>query len=271
MTSGRNYPRRSYQRPASRAPEYHRPPPREKRGRGTLGPRKTLRQKLVDAIFAIPPRMRLYIAIALLVVQIVSITAVIVSSTDNKSAEEPVATSASPAPLDVTVEPSRPVEMYIPGIDLHAEFESNDCATSDGAIDPDTMSEACVYTADDRPYSLPGTDASDIVVIAGHTGAGVPAVFNDLYNGSAEEHQVSIGDEMFIRTQESGDLWLVYEATDMHEPEKSGLSQSEEIWGTSATPGRLLTISCIQPPNLLKAAVKNAVVGWQYDRVVDAI
>lgn len=109
------------------------------------------------------------------------------------------------------------------------------------------------------------------MVIAGHTGAGVPAVFNDLYDGSADKHQVHIGDELFIRTEESGDLWLVYEATDLHEPEKSGLSQSEEIWGTSATPGRLLTISCIQPANLLQAAVKNAVVGWQYSRVVDAI
>ncbi|MDN6245665.1 MAG: hypothetical protein L0J38_03890 [Corynebacterium casei] len=163
------------------------------------------------------------------------------------------------------------MEMYIPSIDLRADFEAENCAVTDGAIDPDTMSEACTYTSDDRPYSQPGTDASDIVVIAGHTGAGVPAVFNDLYDGTADEHQVSVGDELFIRTEESGDLWLVYEATDLHEPEKSGLSQSAEIWGTSATPGRLLTISCIQPPNLLQAAVKNAVVGWQYSRVVDAI
>lgn len=29
-------------------------------------------------------------------------------------------------------------------------------------------------------------------------------------------------------------------------------------------PGRLLTISCIQPANPLAAAVRNAVVGWQY-------
>ncbi|MDO5506938.1 MAG: hypothetical protein Q4F64_01225 [Corynebacterium casei] len=254
--------------------QYRRPPSREHRGRGTLGPRKTFRQKLVDAIFAIPPRMRLYIAIALLIVIILAaITAVVSRGGDNDEASEEavISTSASPAPLDVTVKPSRPVEMYIPSIDLRTDFEAENCAVTDGAIDPDTMSEACTYTSDDRPYSQPGTDASDIVVIAGHTGAGVPAVFNDLYDGTADEHQVSVGDELFIRTEESGDLWLVYEATDLHEPEKSGLSQSAEIWGTSATPGRLLTISCIQPPNLLQAAVKNAVVGWQYSRVVDAI
>ncbi|WP_313550765.1 hypothetical protein [Corynebacterium sp.] len=254
--------------------QYRRPPSREQRGRGTLGPRKTFRQKLVDAIFAIPPRMRLYIAIALLIVIIVAAITAVVSrggGEDQASEETAISTSASPAPLDVTVNPSRPVEMYIPSIDLRADFEAENCAVTDGAIDPDTMSEACTYTSDDRPYSQPGTDASDIVVIAGHTGAGVPAVFNDLYDGTADEHQVAVGDELFIRTEESDDLWLVYEAMDLHEPEKSGLSQSAEIWGTSATPGRLLTISCIQPPNLLQAAVKNAVVGWQYSRVVDAI
>ena len=252
---------------------YKRPPSREQRGRGTLGPRKTFRQKLVNAIFRIPPRARLYIAIVLLIVIIVIAVSVVLALTGNdKTAdEEKVTTSASPAPLDVTVNPSRPVEMYIPSIDLRADFEAENCAVTDGAIDPDSMSEACAYTSDDRPYSLPGSNASDIAVIAGHTGAGVPAVFNDLYDGTAGEHQVSIGDELFVRTEESGDLWLVYEATDLHEPEKSGLSQSEEIWGTEATPGRLLTISCIQPPNLLQAAVRNAVVGWQYSRVVDAV
>ena len=269
MTSGRNYSRRTTSRTPS--PQYQRPPSREQRGRGTLGPRKTFRQKLVDAIFRIPPRMRLYIAIALLVVIIASLLTAVFSGGGEEDVAEPVATTTSPAPLEVSVDPSKPVEMYIPSLDLRAEFEQESCATTDGAIDPDSMSKACTYTADDRPYSLPGTDASDIVVIAGHTGAGVPAVFNDLYDGSADKHQVHIGDELFVRTEESGDLWLVYEATDLHEPEKSGLSQSEEIWGTSATPGRLLTISCIQPANLLQAAVKNAVVGWQYSRVVDAI
>ena len=252
---------------------YRKPPSREQRGRGTLGPRKTFRQKLVDAIVHIPPRMRLYIAIALLVALIITAVTVVLAFTgENKESEEAaLSTSAPPAPLDVTVNPSRPVEMYIPSIGLRADFETENCAVTDGAIDPDTMSEACAYTSDDRPYSLPGSNASDIAVIAGHTGAGVPAVFNDLYDGTAERHQVSIGDELFVRTEESGDLWLVYEATDLHEPEKSGLSQSEEIWGTSATPGRLLTISCIQPPNLLQAALKNAVVGWQYSRVVDVV
>ena len=90
MTSGRNYSRRTTSRTPS--PQYQRPPSREQRGRGTLGPRKTFRQKLVDAIFRIPPRMRLYIAIALLVVIIASLLTAVFSGGGEEDVAEPVAT-----------------------------------------------------------------------------------------------------------------------------------------------------------------------------------
>jgi len=163
---------------------------------------------------------------------------------------------------------SRPIEMTIPKVGLHAEFEKNDCLLKDNAIDPSTLSEACVYTADDRPYSLPGTDASDIVVVAGHAAAGVPAVFDKLYDPSNEHHTVTVGDAMYIRTEQSGDHWLKYEATDFHEPDKTALAQSKEIWGDGPMPGRLLTVTCIQPANPFAPSVKNAVVGWQLEGVV---
>ena len=127
------------------------------------------------------------------------------------------------------------------------------------------MNKACTYTADDRPYSLPGTTAQDIVVIAGHTGAGVPGVFNNLYDGSANEHKVHLGDKLYVRTANSGQNWLIYTATDLHDPDKQGLSDDASIWGDGPMPGRLLTISCIQPANPLEPAVRNAVVGWQYE------
>ena len=168
------------------------------------------------------------------------------------------------------IEPSAAVELYIPHLKLHAEFEPGNCRVLDGSINPKTMDKACTYTADDKPYSLPGTDAPDISVIAGHTGAGVSAVFNDLYDGSAMEHKVTIGDKLYLRTKNSGDDWLVYEATDLHAPDKSGLADDASVWGDGPMPGRLLTISCIQPANLLEAAVKNAVVGWQYQGVATA-
>lgn len=158
---------------------------------------------------------------------------------------------------------SRPVELVVPVIGLRAGFEEGDCRVVGGAIDPRSMDKACAYTAEDRPYSLPGTDADDIVVVAGHTGAGVNAVFNKLYDGSASRHTVAVGDTLFIRTEDSGEDWLEYVATDLHDPDKNALAGDPAIWGDGPMPGRLLTISCIQPANLLADSVRNAVVGWQ--------
>lgn len=166
--------------------------------------------------------------------------------------------------------PSKALSMYIPSIDLVAGFEDKPCRVKDGAIDPGTMKEACTYTSDKKPYALPGTNAQDITVVAGHTGGGVPAVFNDLYDGTADKHLINEGDLLYVRTENSGNSWIVYKATDLHSPEKEGLPSSEEIWGSGPMPGRLLTISCVQPANPLAASVRNAVVGWQYEGVVDA-
>lgn len=192
---------------------------------------------------------------------------------NGESEEETVATvvpSESTTQAVVEVAPSRPLEMTVPNVNLHANFEPNVCQYKNGAIDPSTLSEACVYTAEDRPYSLPGTNAQDIVVVAGHAAAGVPAVFDKLYDPGNGRHTVTIGDALYVRTEASGDRWLKYQATDLHEPEKTALSQSQDIWGTAPMPGRLLTITCIQPANPFAPSVKNAVVGWQFQGVVNA-
>lgn len=151
----------------------------------------------------------------------------------------------------------------MPVLGLRAGFEGADCRVVDGKIDPKSMDKACALTGQDYPYELPGTNAGDIVVVAGHTGAGVDAVFNKLYDGKAERHTVATGDTLFVRTETSGEDWLKYTATDLHDPDKGALASNTEIWGTGPMPGRLLTISCIQPANLLADSVRNAVVGWQ--------
>ena len=163
------------------------------------------------------------------------------------------------------IDPSPAVELFIPAIEVHADFQDGSCRVVNDAINPDSMNKACTYTAEDRPYSLPGTTAQDIVVIAGHTGAGVPAVFNNLYDGSANEHKVRLGNKLYVRRQNSGQNWLVYTATDLHDPDKQGLSDDASIWGEAPMPGRLLTIGCIQSANPLEAAARNAVVGWHYE------
>lgn len=172
-----------------------------------------------------------------------------------------------PEPL-AHVGQSRPVELRIPAIGLDAEFEAEDCRVKDGALNPRSMTKACAYTAPDKPYELPGPGAGDLTVIAGHTGAGVPGVFDALYDSRADASRVSVGDTLYLRTEDSADAWLKYEATDVHAPQKAGLADDASIWGAGPMPGRLLTISCIQPPNLLADAVRNAVVGWQFVAVV---
>ena len=62
-------------------------------------------------------------------------------------------------------------------------------------------------TAEDRPYSLLGTNAPDIVAVAGHAAAGVPTIFDKLYDPCNERHTVNIGDALYVRTEESGDRW----------------------------------------------------------------
>lgn len=195
--------------------------------------------------------------------------------------DAPVAPSPPPSAASPSAEPdpaavipaSRPLELFIPAIGLLAGFEAGDCRVTAGNIDPATMDLACAYTAPDRPYSLPGTDSADVVVVAGHTGAGVDAVFNELYDGDADRHRVQVGDVAYLRTEAStaaGGAWLKYTATDLHEPQKELLAGDPDVWGTAATPGRLLTISCIQPP-FYAPSVRNAVVGWQLAGVVGPV
>lgn len=203
--------------------------------------------------------------VAIVTVVLVGIIAALkLNQEPDTPAPQPTEVATEPAAI---IEPSPAVEMYIPTIDVRADFEEGSCRVKDDKINPDSMNKACTYTAEDKPYSLPGTDSPDIVVIAGHTGAGVPAVFNNLYDGRADEHKAAVGDKLYLRTQSSGEQWLVYIATDLHDPSKDGLEQDESIWGADAKPGRLLTISCIQPANPLASAVRNAVVGWQFEGV----
>ncbi|SDL93606.1 hypothetical protein SAMN04488535_1308 [Corynebacterium mycetoides] len=173
------------------------------------------------------------------------------------------------APVEEVVPQGRPVALEVPSISMRAEFEPGDCRVKNGALNPATMGLACAYTAPGRPYQLPGSHAGDLVVIAGHTGAGLPGVFDSLFDAQAGAHTVQLGDALYLRTETSGDAWLKYVATDLHEPTKDALAQDPAVWGTGPMPGRLLTISCIQP--LLSDSVRNAVVGWQFEAVVASV
>ncbi len=192
----------------------------------------------------------------------------------------PFAESRSPADrVEVNVEvaqpreavaPSEPVELAIPALGLRAGIDPEACPLEDGALDPARLDTACYYVAADRPYSLPGTDAPDVSVIAGHAAAGRAAVFDDLYDSRAGTFTVEKGDELLVRTRAGGDRWLVYRATDFHDVAKPSLGGSAEIWGDGPMPGRMLTISCIQPRNPFAPATNNVIVGWTFAGLADA-
>lgn len=188
-----------------------------------------------------------------------------VETTQPTTTTETTTEQSTPPPAHIDA--ARPVEMVIPAVGMSAKFDDGDCRVVDGKVDPAGLSKACIYTAEDKPYELPGTDASDIVVIAGHAAAGVPAVFDKLYKPSDNAHTLKLGDTLFIRTASSGEWWLKYVVTDLHEPMKDALAGDAAIWGTGATPGRLLTISCVQPVNPFEDSVRNAVIGWQFEGV----
>lgn len=186
------------------------------------------------------------------------------SATSKSSSTTPTSSAPVPSPtqsdlLQVDAPPSQPIEMIIPSIKIDAPFENASCRGKNNKIAPATM---------DKPYSQPGTNVPAIAVIAGHTGAGVPAVFNNHYDGTNDRHTAALGAKMYLRTESSGYNWLRYTATDLRDPQKSGLFEDQSVWGDGPIPGRLLTISCIQPANPLAAAVRNSVVGWQLNGVV---
>lgn len=137
-------------------------------------------------------------------------------------------------------------------------------------IDPerDQITSACYYTAPDKPYRLPGSQTDDLVVLAGHTWRRGDAAFNFLWDWQRGAWSVAIGDEVWVRTQASGNAWLVYRAVSLHTPDKDGgLASDESIWGTGPLPNRLLTIGCLQPSDQTQRSNKNVVVAWDFVRV----
>ena len=181
--------------------------------------------------------------------------------------------SASPAPVASSVEgviaASPPREILFPRSGTSVTISGAPCPVVNGVLDPDrtAYTVACYYTARDKPYSLPASATSDLTVLAGHTYRFGPAAFNALYDWKAQSFAVTAGDELWLRTEASGDRWLVYRAVAFHTPPKSGLATDASVWGTGPLPNRLLTIGCLQPTDLTKASTQNVVVSWDFARV----
>lgn len=92
-------------------------------------------------------------------------------------------------------------------------------------------------------YEYPSTSSTSLSVLAGHSSCLVDTVFNRL-NRQLES---LIGREIWVKTQTSGDKWLVYQIETTYEPPKDELSSMEVIWGSPrvSTAGKLALITCL--------------------------
>ena len=74
--------------------------------------------------------------------------------------------------------------------------------------------------------------------------------------------RVQIGDEIRVRTEASGDAWLVYQITALYAPEKGTLADSP-VWGDEPRPGVLVLVGCLQQPGL-NHSIRNIVVEAEF-------
>ena len=189
----------------------------------------------------------------------------------------PLATSSPSESSDLVsaiarpeIAPSIPVRMRVPSVGLDATILSVACPLdANGDLHPATLGEACYYTTPDKPYELPGTTTHDVSVLAGHTCRWCgDAVFNPLYDWQNQQFRVKIGDELWLKTEKSGEQWLVYRAIATYTPKKGSgtgsLRESTEIWGAAPKPNRLLTIGCLQPNDGAPASSENIVIEWEF-------
>lgn len=211
-------------------------------------------------------------------------------SSDIKSTTAPIATATPQAPVAApkietpsevattpqAIEPSIPVSIRVPSVGLDVQILPESCPVDDGMVHPpiDEAEKPCYYTAADKPYQLPGSDTADLTAIFGHTGHcdADCAAFNRLYDWQQQQWLVQPGDELYLRTEASGDSWLVYRAADFYTPDKYGdgagsLANSSEIWGSQPRPNYLLTIGCLQDADGSSRSSQNIVIGWTFDRI----
>ena len=187
---------------------------------------------------------------------------------------------------EVHIKRSMPTELYFPQLEArlsdrdkhlaHIKLDNTACPIDAwNHVQPDLshMDQACVaYRPGEKDWSaklqLPGTDNDGQVVMFGHTWRQGAAAFNLLYDWQAQRTMLRAGDEMWVKTEASGNRWLVYTYTgEMRTPAKPNLSSNQWAWPEKPHPGRLLTIGCRQPDNLGIHSYENLVFEWMFSRV----
>ena len=170
-----------------------------------------------------------------------------------------VSAEKAEAARDIAASPA--VQLFIPSTDSALELSTavlrmDDCRT---VIDPPRDREGFgkVYGCSD--FAQPGTDSPSLSVLAGHSAHGTDAAFNRLYR----QGESLAGREVYVRTEASGDAWLVYRIDHVYMPDKSDLPYMAEVWGApgASTAGRILLVTCRQEPGLAESVQNYVAVG----------
>ena len=176
---------------------------------------------------------------------------------------ERIETSPTTAPSTkaVKIDSSVPVRLRFPSIKDGGKVVTVPVATRcnwvDGSIDPDRtkMEAACYATKRAKPYVLPGTQAKDVAVIAGHTMKQVKGdkrqiAFNPLRQWTRDRVMLRSGDAVELYTKASQKVAkscrLVYQVDKYWEIDKGRLAGADEVWGKKPMPNTLLLIGCKQ-------------------------
>ncbi|MCB4207205.1 hypothetical protein [Arthrobacter sp. UM1] len=208
------------------------------------------------------------------------------ASESSPGAARAAKTTAPPAtftPVSRDIPSSAPLELAWPRLEAspatreHARVVVRDetCPlNAEGAIWPrlDAVDEACPYTRAGSSWTLPGSHAAGMSLIAGHTSQEGFAAFDGLYDWRSQSFALRRGDEMRVRTKASGTRWLVYRATGFMTPRRAGsgsLAALSQEWSRSPKAGRLFTVGCLQPSQNGAEPVQNIVIAWDFERVTD--
>lgn len=176
-------------------------------------------------------------------------------ATESAPAEVSVPT-ATAAPTTAAALPhvaaSEPLEFVVPHADPDKEIVQ-EVREDDGACDPIDPPTNDVYYCSNAGAGtqLPGTDSSDLAFLAGHSlrDPARDSPFDRIDEMGAE----MVGKDAYVRTEASGDQWLVYSVAERIQIDQDDLAFSEEIWGDAdgtPLPGRMLLITCHQTGDL---------------------
>lgn len=149
------------------------------------------------------------------------------------------------APDPIRIASSTPTELYMPSDNPKFAISTKLLPLECGYDIPYPTSGPTVwrgfYCTD---YGLPGTDTPHYGIITGHSTLKAGTVMNHLM----VQGKGLVGKRIYVRTQASGDRWLIYEFRTVHWVDKPDLGQATELWGdkNTSTAGRLVFLTCQQ-------------------------